>query len=138
MEIPQTPGEWNEREKDHLPGHLDMELLSVGPDEVRARMPIDRRKCGSHGPLHAGAIVSLAATACGIATLHNLPADAANFATVDLTCNLVGAAAEGDAVCIARPVHKGRTTQVWDAEVLSAITQKRIAVFRCTQMILHS
>jgi hypothetical protein len=28
IEIPQTPGEWNEREKDHLPGHLDMEILS--------------------------------------------------------------------------------------------------------------
>jgi hypothetical protein len=28
IEIPQTPGEWNEREKDHLPGHLDMKILS--------------------------------------------------------------------------------------------------------------
>jgi acyl-coenzyme A thioesterase PaaI-like protein len=38
--------------------------------------------------------------------------------------------------CIAKPVHKGRTTQVWDAEVCSDETGKKIAFFRCTQMVL--
>jgi acyl-coenzyme A thioesterase PaaI-like protein len=35
------------------------------------------------------------------------------FTTVELKCNLISTALEGDAVCIAKPVHRGRTTQVW-------------------------
>jgi 1,4-dihydroxy-2-naphthoyl-CoA hydrolase len=41
-------------------------------------------------------------------------------------------------ICVARPAHKGRTTQVWDAEVRAEKTGKTIALFRCTQMILRS
>lgn len=137
LKSPQTLAEWNERNKDYFPGHLEMEMLAVEPDEVRMRMPIDPRKCGWNGFLHAGAVVSLADTACGSATVRNLPQDAAGFTTVELKCNLVGTALEGDAICVAKPVHNGRTTQVWDAEVRSAKSGKMIAVFRCTQMILR-
>jgi hypothetical protein len=34
------------------------------------------------------------------------------------------------------PVHRGRTTQVWDAEVTAEVTGRTIAAFRCTQMVL--
>ena len=66
-----------------------MEVLGVEPDEVRMRMPIDLRKCAWNGFLHAGAIVSLADSACGSATVRNLPQDAVGFTTVELKCNLL-------------------------------------------------
>ena len=47
-----------------------------------------------------------------------------------------GTALEGAIACRAKPVHLGRTTQVWDAEVTVEGTEKRIALFRCTQMVL--
>ena len=135
--IPQTVAEWNQRGEDYLSGHLGMEFLAVDPDEVRARMRVERSVCAWNGFLHAGAVVSLADSCCGCATLRNLPEDAEGFTTIELKSNFLGTALEGDVLCVATPVHKGRTTQVWDAEVRSEKTGKTIALFRCTQMILR-
>jgi len=55
---------------------------------------------------------------------------------VELKANFVGTAREGAIACLATPVHLGRTTQVWDAEVTLEGTETRIALFRCTQMLL--
>jgi 1,4-dihydroxy-2-naphthoyl-CoA hydrolase len=137
LTIPQSLAEWNERGKEYLPGHLDMEVLAVEPDEVRVRMPLDRRKCAWNGFLHAGSIVTLADTACGYGTVRNLPDDASGFTTVELKSNFLGTTLEGDVTCVARPVHRGRATQVWDAEVRAASSGKTIALFRCTQMVLR-
>jgi uncharacterized protein (TIGR00369 family) len=100
-------------------------------------MRVERSKCAWNGFLHAGAVVSLADTACGYATVRNLPEGASGFTTIELKSNFLGTALEGDVTCVARPVHRGRTTQVWDAEVRSEQTGKTIAFFRCTQMILR-
>jgi uncharacterized protein (TIGR00369 family) len=89
------------------------------------------------GFLHAGAVVSLADTACGYARLRNLPDDATGFTTIELKSNFLGTALDGDVLCVARPVHKRRTTQVWDAEVSAEKTSKTIALFPCMQMILR-
>jgi 1,4-dihydroxy-2-naphthoyl-CoA hydrolase len=50
------------------------------------------------------------------ATRHgrNLPDAATGFTTIELKSNFLGTTPEGDVICIARPIHKGRTTQVWD------------------------
>lgn len=136
--IPNSVAEWNQRGEDYLPGHLGMEFLAVEPDEVRARMRVEPHKCAWNGFLHAGSVVSLADTACGYATLRNLPDDATGFTTIELKSNFLGTALEGDVLCTAKPVHKGGTTQVWDAEVRSERSGKVIALFRCTQMILRA
>ena len=136
LAIPQTVAEWNERGRQYLPGHLRMEIVSVEADEVRARMRVERSVCAWNGYLHAGAVVSLADTCCGYATVRNLPEGAAGFTTIELKSNFIGTTLEGDVTCVATPVHKGRSTQVWNAEVRAEKTGKTIAHFRCTQMIL--
>jgi uncharacterized protein (TIGR00369 family) len=137
LSVPQTIAEWNERGREYLPGHLGIEFLAVDPDEVRARMRVERTKCAWNGYLHAGAVVALADTACGYATVRNLPDDAAGFTTIELKSNFLGTTLEGDVICTATPVHKGRATHVWDAVVKAEKTGKTIALFRCTQMILR-
>lgn len=136
LKIPQSIGEWNARGRDYLPGHLGMEVLGVEPDAVRIRMPVSRTLCAWNGFLHAGAVVSLADTACGYGTVRNLPEGAEGFTTVELKSNFIGTALDGNIVCTARPVHRGKTTQVWDADVRASGSGKAIAHFRCTQMIL--
>ena len=137
LEIPQTVAQWNELGREYLPGHLGIEFLSAEPDEFRARMRVERRICSPNGYLHAGAVVTFADTCCGYATVRNLPEDAEGFTTVELKSNFLGTTLEGDVLCVARPAHKGRTTQVWDAEVRAEKTGKTIALSRCTQMILR-
>ena len=136
MRIPQSAGEWNEVGREYLPGMLGIEILSVESDALRARMRVEKRLCASNGYLHAGAVVTFADTCCGYATVHNLPEGADGFTTLELKSNFFGTELEGDVTCVATPVHKGRTTQVWDAAVSSARSGKVIARFRCTQMIL--
>jgi uncharacterized protein (TIGR00369 family) len=64
----------------------------------------------------------------------NLPQGAHSFTTIELKSNHLSTARDGRLECIAKPVHLGRTTQVWDATVTAA--GKTIALFRCTQMVL--
>jgi 1,4-dihydroxy-2-naphthoyl-CoA hydrolase len=136
LTIPENVDGWNEIGKDFLPGLFGIEVLSVTRDELKARMKVTKKMCAPNGFLHAASVVALADTACGYATVNNLPAGAQGFTTIELKINFIGTALKDDVKCVARLVHKGRSTQVWDAEVSSDETGKKIAIFRCTQMIL--
>jgi 1,4-dihydroxy-2-naphthoyl-CoA hydrolase len=133
---PSSPEGWNAAGDGFLPGFIGLEITASDPDEVRARLPVMRHLHAPNGFLHAGAVVTLADTCCGYGTVMNLPDGASGFATIELKSNFFGTALDGDITCVARPVHKGRTTQVWDAEVTSEASGKRIAFFRCTQQVL--
>ncbi|MEO0363346.1 MAG: PaaI family thioesterase [Pseudomonadota bacterium] len=137
IEIPETLDEWNARGADFLPGHLGLVFDKVDADEVVGRFEVRQPLQSWNGFLHAGAVVTLADTCCGYGTLKNLPDDANGFTTIDLNSNFLGTALEGEVVCSATPLHLGRTTQVWDASVVSAATGRRMAQFRCAQMILR-
>jgi uncharacterized protein (TIGR00369 family) len=89
-----------------------------------------------NGYLHAGAVVTLADTCCGYGTVRSLPEGASGFTTIELKSNFFGSVRDGEIVCVAKPLHQGRTTQVWDATVTPAGAAKPIAQFRCTQMVL--
>jgi uncharacterized protein (TIGR00369 family) len=90
-----------------------------------------------NGYLHAGTVVTLADTCCGCGTVRSLPEGASGFTTIELKTNFFGSVREGTLVCVARPLHQGRTTQVWDATVAPEDSpEKPIAQFRCTQMVL--
>jgi uncharacterized protein (TIGR00369 family) len=65
-----------------------------------------------------------------------LPEGASGFTTVELKVNFLGTARDGAIACRATPVHLGRTTQVWDAVVSVEGSGAKIALFRCTQMVL--
>ena len=135
--VPDNLDEWNEFGKDYLPGHLGIEILLVEHDELHARMEILQNTCAPNGFLHAASVVGLADTACGYATINSLPDGATGFTTVELKTNFLGTFLEGHLHCIAKRKHRGRTTQVWDAEVSAGKAGKVIALFRCTQMILY-
>lgn len=136
LTIPQSIEEWQAFGKDFLPGHLCIDILSIGMDGLRASMKVQKKICAPNGYLHAAAVVALADTACGYATVNNLPKGAHGFTTIELKTNFIGTTLEGDVSCVAKSIHKGRTTQVWDAEVKVNETGRTIAHFRCTQMIL--
>jgi len=136
LKIPETLAEWNASSKGYLPGHMGIEFLKIEKDEVVARLTVEKHHTAWNGYFHAGSVISLADTACGYGTVNSLPEGAANFTTVELKSNFLGTVQKGGVKCIAKPIHSGRTTQVWDAEVTSEETGKTLAHFRCTQMIL--
>jgi uncharacterized protein (TIGR00369 family) len=116
---------------------VGFEVTHAEPGLLRARMPIRGELLSPNGCLHAASVIALADSGCGFGTMADLPGNAKGFTTIELKSNFTGTALTGVALCEARRVHKGRTTQVWDAEVRLEGTDKPIALFRCTQMILY-
>jgi 1,4-dihydroxy-2-naphthoyl-CoA hydrolase len=120
----------------YLPGLLGIEIVSVEPGLVQSRLAVRREVMAPNDFLHAATVVALADTSCGYGCVANLPQGASGFTTIELKSNFLGTAREGAILCRATPVHLGRTTQVWDAEVTLEGGERKIALFRCTQMVL--
>jgi 1,4-dihydroxy-2-naphthoyl-CoA hydrolase len=121
-----------------LPGFLGFDWVDARSGYVQGRVEIAKHHLAPTGYLHAASVVALADSACGFGCLSSLPEGASGFTTAELKANFIGTAQQGAVICEARLVHGGRTTQVWDADVKSATSGKTIALFRCTQIILHS
>jgi uncharacterized protein (TIGR00369 family) len=120
----------------HLPGLIGVRFTAVAENRIDAELDIRPELLAPNGYLHAATIIALADTACGYGCLAHLPAGAENFTTVELKSNFLGTAREGTLDCVATPVHLGNTTQVWDAVVSARARQRKLALFRCTQLIL--
>jgi uncharacterized protein (TIGR00369 family) len=131
-----TAEEWNLGGTEYLPGLLGLTFVKVEPEEVIAKVMVRRALMAPNGYLHAGTVVTLADTCCGYGTVRSLPEGAAGFTTIELKSNFFGSARDGVIVCVAKPLHLGRSTQVWDATVAPEGSEKAIAQFRCTQMVL--
>ena len=130
--------DFNRRGAHNLPGYLGIHFSEVTLDSVRAELAVRTELMAPNGFLHAGTVVSLADTCAGYGCLVNLPQGATGFTTVELKSNHLGTTRDGHIDCIATPVHRGRTTQVWDARVTHRESGKTLALFRCTQMILYA
>ena len=129
--------EWSVRGLKHLPGLVGVEFLEVVHGRTRSRLVVRPAVMTPHGYLHAATVIALADTSCGYGAMISLPEGARSFTTIELKANFLGTVREGAIACEAALVHGGRTTQVWDARVTDEATGRVIALFRCTQMILH-
>lgn len=137
MKIPKDLGEWNRMGDGHLPGLLGLEVTQIDDAMVRMRLEVREALLAGNGFLHAASVVALADTACGYGTVHSLPEDAIGFTTLELKSSFLGTARDGHLECVATPLHRGRTTQVWEADVNAEGGDKIIARFHCTQLILR-
>ena len=129
--------ELNERGNGTLPGLIGLEVLETGEGFIKSRLPLRDELLAPNGYLHAATVVALADTSSGYGCFTNLPDGAEGFTTVELKSNFLGTKREGAIRCEATLVHGGRATQVWDAVVADEDSGKKLALFRCTQMILY-
>ena len=127
---------FNGRSPGHLPGLMGINIVELGQDFLRAELAVRRELFAPNGFLHAGTVVTLADTACGYACVAHLPDGANGFTTLELKSNHLGTALDGHIEVLAKAAHLGRSTHVWDATITHRQTQKTVALFRCTQMIL--
>lgn len=95
--------------------HLGIEFIELGPDFLRGRMPVDARTKQPYGLLHGGASAVLAETLGSVAA--GLCIDAGQAVGIEINCNHVRGVTEGWVIGTARPLHVGRSTQVWDIRI---------------------
>lgn len=134
---PLTPENINQHPGPSLPVLLGIEYISIESGAVSARLDIRPDHLAPNGYLHAATVIALADSACGVGALASRPQGSTGFTTIELKSNFLGTARQGTIVARAHKVHGGRTTQVWDAEVLDEGTGAAIAAFRCTQLMIY-
>jgi uncharacterized protein (TIGR00369 family) len=131
-----TADELNALTPGTLPGLLGIVIDTHEPGRLTSHLDIRPELLAPNGYLHAGTVVTLADTSCGLPARALLPEGASGFTTIELKSNHLGTARAGRIDCTATNVHAGRTTQVWDAVVTDADAGRTIALFRCTQSVL--
>jgi uncharacterized protein (TIGR00369 family) len=127
----------NEFARRKHPGLLGIEVLTCEADLVTGRLPVTEPLVAGTGFLWAPVVIALADWLCACGIGPHLP-PGASFTTLEIKTNFLGTVREGGAVLgRAWPVHRGRSTHVWDVEASDESSGRTIALFRCTQMILH-
>lgn len=100
-----------------LVDHLGIEFTGIGDDWIAARMPVDERTHQPAGILHGGASVALAETLGSTAANLVVDRDAKLCVGLEINANHVRVVRDGSVTGTARPLHVGKTTQVWEIRI---------------------
>ncbi|MHA4807223.1 PaaI family thioesterase [Flavitalea flava] len=120
-----------------MAGYLGMEFTEIGPDFLKAKMPVDHRTLQPYGVLHGGASAALAETVGSVASACVI--DQSRFICVGLEINanhIRSARAGGYVYATASPLHLGKSTHVWDIKIVDE-QGKLVCVSRLTVAILE-
>ena len=104
----------NQLNKDTLMETLDINYTEVGPDYLVATMPVNKRVHQPMGLLHGGATAALAESVGSAASLHFIDPSAGEVRGIEITANHVRSVKDGMVKAIAKILHKGRTTLLWE------------------------
>jgi 1,4-dihydroxy-2-naphthoyl-CoA hydrolase len=132
---PLTLADANLRARNGLSEHLQIEFVDVGPDFLTARMPVGPFTLQPLGSLHGGASAALAETVGSVAANYCVDQAVKMCLGLDLNINHVRPVMTGWVDAVARPLHLGKTTQVWDIKIHSH-EKKLIAVGRLTVAVI--
>jgi 1,4-dihydroxy-2-naphthoyl-CoA hydrolase len=131
-----TPEQLLERSRNTLAEHLGMRVTEIGPDYLRATMPVNSHTHQPMGILHGGASVALAETVGSLAA--NLCVDVEKYVCVgqEINANHVRSVGSGLVTGTARPFHIGGRSQVWGIEIRDE-NDRLICVSRLTMAVVE-
>ncbi len=98
--------------------HLGIEYLEIGDDYLIGRVPVDHRTHQPYGLLHGGVSVVLAETLGSVGAMFSSPPEW-RCVGLDINANHIRGVQSGWVTATARPVHIGRTTQVWQIDMVN-------------------
>ena len=117
--------------------HVGIEMMEVGPDFIKARMPVDQRTTQPFGILHGGASCVLSETLGSVAAWMTIDPDHFRAVGIEINANHIRAVTEGFVVGHCVPLHVGKRTQVWQTDITEESTGKRVAISRLTVAIIE-
>ncbi len=115
--------------------HLGIVITEIGDDYLKATMPVDRRTMQPMGLLHGGASVALAETLGSTAAYGCIDPSRQQVVGLEINANHVRAVRSGLITGTARPLHLGRTTQLWEIRIEDQ-RGKLVCISRLTLAIL--
>lgn len=120
-------------------GLMGLRFTTATPESVEATLVVRPDLCTAGNILHGGAIMAFADTLGAVATMLNLPEGATGTTTLESKTNFLGAAPSGATVhARCTPLHRGRSTQVWQTELWIERDDgpRKVAFVSQTQMVL--
>ena len=123
------------RMKGLLPDLLGIDLTEATQERVVAKLDVRKEVCTVGNSLHGGAIMAFADTLGAVGTIMNIPAGH-RTTTIESKTNFISGAPLGSKVTgESTPLHRGRTTQVWQTRITSE-AGKLVAIVTQTQMVV--
>ncbi|SFE87184.1 1,4-dihydroxy-2-naphthoyl-CoA hydrolase [Chitinophaga sp. CF118] len=107
----------NDSGKNTMSAHLGMEFTEIGPDYLRIMMPVNHLTRQPYGLLHGGASAALAETVGSVASSLIIDHSKQICVGLDINANHIKGVRDGYVHAIARPLHIGATTHVWDIRI---------------------
>ena len=118
-----------------FPGLMGVRIVEATPGKIVATMQVRPDLCTSGRILHGGAYMAFADTLGAVGTIMNLPGGA-RTTTIESKTNFLGGAPAGTQVTgESTPIHRGKTTMVWQTRITNE-AGKLIAIVMQTQMVL--
>jgi 1,4-dihydroxy-2-naphthoyl-CoA hydrolase len=115
--------------------HLGIAFTEIGPNYMKASMPVDHRTRQPYGLLHGGASVTLAETIGSVAAAMVVDQEQYNCVGLEINANHIRSAREGIVTGLASPLHIGGSTQVWEIKITDE-KDKLICVSRITVAVI--
>jgi len=112
-----TTDQLNNRPKNHLGALLDIQFTEIGPDFLKATMPVDERTHQPAGILHGGASVVLAETIGSVASNMCIDVERYQAVGLEINANHLRQVKSGRVTGICKPLHQGAKTQVWEIKI---------------------
>ena len=129
------PEHFHQRQVGTLPGQYGLRVTAIAEGRFCGELELQPWMWAPNGYLHAASVIVLADSCAGYATVAHLPEGAKVFTTIELKSNFLGTVRAGTIRTECRAEHLGRTTQLWSSVVFDG-DGRRLALFRCTQMVL--
>ena len=104
--------------KNTLMETLEIKYIDFGEDYLVAQMPVTPRVHQPDGVLHGGAMVALAESVASAASFMFLDGENMYVRGIEISANHVKSKRDGMVYAKATFIHKGRTTQVWNIDVV--------------------
>ena len=118
-----------------LVDHLGIEFIAIGDDWLEARMPVVQHNKQPAGLLHGGASLVLAETLASVGCFHTLDHSTQTCVGLEINANHLRGARAGFVYGRGTPVHRGRSTQVWEIRVRDN-EDRPTCISRCTMAVL--
>lgn len=110
----------NELSQNTLMAHLGIEYTIIEPDHIEAIMPVTQNHTQPMGLLHGGATLALAESVGSLGSAMQVDLDKYAVVGLNMTCSHTKSALVGQTVrAIARIIHRGRSTHIWNIDVVN-------------------
>lgn len=130
-----TPNALNDSRRLTMLEHLGIEFVEIGADYIKAKMPVDHRTIQPFGLLHGGASAALAETLGSVAANLCVDREKKMCVGLEINANHVRPVSSGFVYGVARPVHIGDATQVWEIHIENE-QKKLVCISRLTLAVL--